>query len=102
MNLITGTPPAIALGMEPASQQIMNKKKRKAQEPLWSLETIVDTLFFGFIAGTLTLIVYFCMSIAWLNRPIESVQGVSFTTLVFTLLFHSWVCRTKRTAFFLD
>ncbi len=102
MLLITGTPPAMGLGVEPASRYIMDKKKRKVNERLWSVETIIDIFVYGIWMGGITLVTYFCMTFAWLRRELESAQATTFTVLVVLLLFHVYNCRSLRRSFFRD
>jgi Na+-exporting ATPase len=102
MNLVTGAPLAVGLGCEQASKNIMNVKKRKVKEPTFSLETIMDILVYGVFMAAITLVAFFCMTIAWLNRDIRSAQAVSFTTLVFLILVHPYNCRHARKSILKD
>jgi magnesium-transporting ATPase (P-type) len=54
LNMITSSPPAMGLGIEHASKDIM-KYPPRSKSGLFSWELIIDTIFYGFIAGALTL-----------------------------------------------
>src|SRR4051794_39020459 len=54
LNMVTSSPPAMGLGVEHAPKDIMNYPPR-SKSGLFAWEVIIDTIFYGFVAGALTL-----------------------------------------------
>jgi potassium/sodium efflux P-type ATPase len=61
-NLITGTPPAMALSVQPATPDLMDAEHRPPSERLFNLETIVDLFVYGLMMGVGDLVL--CSSYA--------------------------------------
>ncbi|CAG8652002.1 5611_t:CDS:2 [Funneliformis mosseae] len=55
LNMVTSSPPAMGLGIERASNDIMNYPPR-TKGGLFSWEVIADTIYYGVVAGGLTLV----------------------------------------------
>lgn len=51
VNLITGTPPAMALACQPFRPEYMDKRVRPPGEGLWNAETLIDIGVYGILAG---------------------------------------------------
>ncbi|KAL0491214.1 hypothetical protein AKO1_013299, partial [Acrasis kona] len=100
LNIVISAAFAIALGVEPASKNIMNLKKRRVKEPTFSFETIFDIFIYGAIMACIVLLVYFCMTIMWLQRDVTITQSTCATTLAFVTLAHSYNCRNARKSMF--
>jgi potassium/sodium efflux P-type ATPase len=61
LNMLTSSPPAIGLGMEPASPEQMKTPPRdssKRGSGVFSLELITDIFYYGTVMGVLTLAVW--------------------------------------------
>lgn len=99
LNMVTGTPPALSLGIERASKKVMKRARRNS---LFNLETISDLMFYGISMAVVTLLCYFLLGVLWLKRELKSSQTVSFTVLTMMLMFHSYNCRHKRKRFWQD
>jgi Na+-exporting ATPase len=99
LNMITGTPPAIGLGVEKAGRKIM---KQPPATGLFTMETNMDILFYGMLMAAITLISFFTVSDLWLHRSAISSQGVAFTSLTIMLLLHAYNCRHSRKSFFME
>jgi len=99
LNMITGTPPAIGLGIEKSAKKIMN---RPPAVGLFTKETIVDILFYGMLMAAITLISYFAVTDFWFHRSLTSAQAVSFTSLTIMLLLHAYNCRHSRKSFIFE
>ncbi|KAF9547988.1 Na+ ATPase [Mortierella hygrophila] len=54
LNLITSSPPAMGLGVEPASENNMREPPRSAKQGLFSFEVVMDTLVYGIVMGGLS------------------------------------------------
>lgn len=99
VNLITGTPPAIALGIEPASKDLMDQRKRPIGEALFTTLTIVDIFYYGTVMGALTLGNFVIMEQAF-DEDVESAQATSYVTLTLLLLIHAYNCRRLKNSMF--
>lgn len=102
VNMVTSSPCAMALGIEKPPKDIMKKKRYKIGQSLFNFETLCDVFFFGAVMGGVIMLNYFLMTVAWLNRSLESARAVTFTTMVFILLYHTYNCRNTRKPFFAD
>lgn len=102
VNLVTDSLPAIALGMDPKDEGLMNEKPRNPKDGLFANGGLFNTLLYGSFLTIGVLVSYF--SAAWLNGVIgfnemkalyESNEGIlhqaqtmAFTTLALSELFH--------------
>ncbi|KAJ2717123.1 hypothetical protein H4R19_000208 [Coemansia spiralis] len=110
-NLLTGTPPAMALGVEKAWPTIMDEPPRSPSSGLFTWEILGDIAFFGSAMGLLSI------SNFWLvvdgfgdgnmgeacNREYSDscdlvfrARGTVFATLTLAILLHSYNCRRIR------
>jgi Ca2+-transporting ATPase len=92
INLVTDTFPALALGMEPAPQDVMRQKPRSTKESFFAGGMAVDMALFGAIMSTLTLGIYF-LSLSWYNDH-EVSATMAFLTLGLVQLFHAYNIRS--------
>jgi magnesium-transporting ATPase (P-type) len=99
LNMITGTPPAIGLGIEKGARKIM---KRPPATGLFTNETNLDILFYGMLMAAITLVSFFTVTDLWLHKSLTSAQGVAFTSLTIMLLLHAYNCRHSRKSFFME
>ena len=77
INLITDCLPALALGMEPAEADIMNRKPRDKKEGIFAGGLAVSVLLEGLMISILTLIAYF------LGEYAEATHSVSMSFMDF-------------------
>jgi P-type Na+/K+ transporter len=54
LNMVSSSPPAMGLGVERAPKDIMRHPPR-SKSGLFTWEIIIDTIYYGFVAGALTL-----------------------------------------------
>jgi len=54
INMVTSSPPALALGVEPAPRKVMQRPPNTAG--LFTVEFLVDTMVYGVIMGAITLL----------------------------------------------
>ena len=96
INLVTDTFPALALGMEPAPENIMKRKPRSASESF--LSGIAGNIIAnGAVMGALTLGIYF-FALYDYGDPVAATT-MAFMTLGMIQLFHSFNVRsTHRSA----
>lgn len=94
INLLTDSLPAIAIGMEPASNDLLLQKPRNPKEPLLSRNILLmiltqGLLIFGATMGAYSLGKYVGMS------P-ELAVTMSFLTITLARLFHGYNCRGRQ------
>lgn len=99
INLITGTPPAMVLSVQPASRDLMNKKSRPVDEGLFTKGTLMDIMFYGVLMGALSLGSFVCMVYAF-DADLKEAQATTYITLTMLLLAHAYNCRRLRRSMF--
>ncbi|KAF8933568.1 Na+ ATPase [Dissophora ornata] len=111
LNMITSSPPAMGLGLEPPSDSNMREPPRSAKQGLFSFEVIMDTFVYGLVMGTLSF-ASFCIVIFGFNdgdlgsmcnaHYSDSCDGVfkaratAYTCLTLLILAHAINCRSLR------
>ncbi|XP_024364260.1 sodium/potassium exporting P-type ATPase 1-like isoform X2 [Physcomitrium patens] len=114
LNLITGTPPAMALGIERASSTVM--QVRPYLKGLFTNELIADILVYGTFTGVLALLNWVLVIYAFGNGDLGSQCNTSSNLgacvtvfraratvqMAFTwmILFHAYNCRHLRASLF--
>ena len=104
VNLVTDSLPAVALGMQPKEQGLMNEKPRDPHEGIFANGGMLITLLYGAILSISVILAYFVP--AWMNMDevnalggikqfYESNPGIlgqartmAFVTLAFSELMH--------------
>ena len=94
MNLVTDGLPAIALGVDPAAKNIMERKPRQAKEGIMSRPFIIKIFYTGALiaAGTLAVFGY---SLNVLKVSEAEAQTLAFTTLVLMQFVRLHVIRSE-------
>lgn len=95
INLVTDTIPALALGIDPASSNIMEKKPVKVGT-LFEKGLIGRVIFHGIIISVITLIAYY---IGYQDSPNEGVT-MAFITLSLSQIIHSLNQHSPDVSFF--
>jgi Ca2+-transporting ATPase len=95
VNLITDSFPAFALGMSKVDDSVMEKKPRTKDDPFFRKKKWMQILIQGIFIGVLSLI-SFCMG-NLVNYQVGTTM--SFLTLSFTQLFHSFNVNTEKSVF---
>lgn len=54
-NIIADIPPALALGIDPPVDDIMNRKPRDPKKGIFNLKTAISILFYGFSMASIAL-----------------------------------------------
>lgn len=93
VNLVTDGLPAIALGMEPADPDIMDRPPRGAREGVFSGGLLSLILFRGIIIGLSTLGAF--VSVFKLSGSVGAARTAAFLTLVFVQLVHVFECKSE-------
>ncbi len=97
INLVTDTFPAVALGMEKAEKNIMQRKPRSASDGVFAGGLGFDVVFQGIIISAITLGAYF------IGRTIDDGQHgmtMAFVALSMTEIFHAFNMRSRRESLF--
>lgn len=96
INLVTDSLPALALGLEPVSEGIMDKKPRKGDEDIFTKGLIRRTLYQGAMVGLLSLTA-FIVGHKW---SLEIGETMTFATLAFTQIVHGLNIRSNEKSIF--
>ena len=97
INLLTDSLPAIALGMEPHSSEVMNEKPRSADESILTKDFLGKIGLEGFVIGAMTMLSFltgYHMNGALLGSTF------AFGTLCLARLFHGFNCKSDRPVIF--
>jgi P-type Ca2+ transporter type 2C len=102
INLLTDSGPALALGVEPADQDVMLRPPRDPRSRVIDMRAWFDIVFIGAIMAVGTLLVMDWSLPGGLitgddaGRGFAHAQTMSFTTLVFYQLFNTFNARFER------
>ena len=97
INLVTDTFPAVALGMEQAEQNVMNRAPRKAKEGVFAGGLGFDVFAQGIIISAITLIAYF---VGLKMGGAQHGVTMAFVALSMTEIFHAFNMRSRRASVF--
>lgn len=95
INLITDSLPAIAIGVEPSSGNVLSEKPRDPKESILSKDFLMRILVEGSIIGLFTIIAYYI----GLSISPALAMTMAFATLTLARLFHGFNCRGKGSIF---
>ena len=98
VNLITDSLPALALGMEQAEANIMNRPPRKKNEGIFAGGMAFDIAYEGIFIGLLTLAAYLIGHFAFHDD--NDGMTMAFLTLSMAEIFHSYNMRSERGSLF--
>lgn len=92
VNLVTDSLPAIALGVDPETEDLMSEKP--SDESFFSKGMMVDVLLEGVLIGVLSIIA-FCIGAFWFSDIITA-RTMAFCTLSISQLIHSFNMRSEE------
>lgn len=93
MNLLTDSLPAIAIGMEPAEDNLLSKKPREPKESILNRKFMLQLLLQGGLIAVCTMIAFHI----GLNFGGEMLAStMAFATLTMARLFHGFNCRSEQ------
>lgn len=95
INLITDSLPAIAIGMEQGTDEILKQKPRGSKEPLLSKNTLLQIGFEGVVICLFTMLSYFI----GLRIDALTASTMAFGTLCLARLFHGFNSRSNLPLF---
>jgi Ca2+-transporting ATPase len=97
INLVTDTFPAVALGMEEAEQNVMNRAPRNSKEGVFAGGLGFDVVLQGIIISIITLSAYFVG--AYIDDAAHGMT-MAFVALSMTEIFHAFNMRSRRGSVF--
>ena len=106
INLVTDCFPALALGMEDAEPDTMNRPPRNSKDGIFSGGLGVDVVYQGVLVTVLTIISYIvghCFEVGHFEMPVGvSPDGMTmaFLTMSMCEIFHSFNLRSQRKSIF--
>ena len=104
INLATDSLPALALAVDPAEKNIMNRKPRDNSKGIFSKGMLYRVVYQGIMIGLITLIA-FVLGLAGTNNLIEAerikiAQTMAFTVLSLSELVHVFNIRNNKESIF--
>ncbi len=96
INLVTDSFPALALGVEGAERDIMQRKPRDPEQSILGDGLMRDILLQGALIGGLSLTAF----IIGLRDDVAAARTMTFLTLSFAQLVHSYNVRSARQSLF--
>ncbi|MEG2039396.1 MAG: cation-translocating P-type ATPase, partial [Oscillospiraceae bacterium] len=96
INLLTDSLPAIAVGMEPAHDELLSQKPRDPKKSILTKDFITSIAVEGGIIGVFTMISYHIG--LELTSP-AAASTMAFATLTLARLFHGFNCRGRGSIF---
>lgn len=93
INLVTDTLPAVALGMEHAEPDIMERKPREKNEGVFSDGLGINVIYQGILIAVLTLAAYFIVD-TWHGHEVAMTSA--FFTLSMCEMFHAFTMRSIK------
>ncbi|ABX41019.1 cation-translocating P-type ATPase [Lachnoclostridium phytofermentans] len=100
INLITDCFPALALGVEKAENDIMERKPRSTKDGIFADRLGVDVLYQGIMVTIITLAAYFIGHYmeagVWEIANSEDGMTMAFLTMSMAEIFHSFNLRSQR------
>lgn len=98
VNLITDGLPAIALGMEPPEDDIMNRPPRRSDEGFFSGGLMWKIVIRGIFIGLSTLASF--TAVMRTGGSVEACRTAALITLVMSQLIHVFECRSESRSIF--
>ena len=99
INLITDTLPAVALGMEGAEKNVMNRPPRNRKESIFADGLGFDIAFQGLVIAAVTVFSFFAghrmESGTWMIGESPAGMTMAFLTLSMIEIFHSFNMRSR-------
>lgn len=96
INLLTDSLPAIALGVEPHSPDIMNEKPRPKNQSILTGKVLRNIGVEGLVIAVMTMIAYYI----GLMRSPETASTMAFSTLCLSRLVHGFNCKRDKSVWF--
>lgn len=91
INLVNDSLPAIALGMEKAEPDVMERKPRRTDEGIFTRDTLQAVLTRGLLIGIAVIISFYI----GLNHSSEMGVAMAFTTLILSRTLQTFAARSN-------
>ena len=95
INLLTDSLPALAIGMEPADERLLDEKPRDPKTGIMTGDFIMTMIAEGVLIAVVTMTAY---HIGIAGNPAKA-STMAFATLTMARLFHGFNCRSKESIF---
>ncbi len=95
INLLTDSLPALAIGMEPADERLLDEKPRDPKTGIMTRDFIMTMIAEGVLIAVVTMTAY---HIGIAGNPAKA-STMAFATLTMARLFHGFNCRSKESIF---
>lgn len=97
INLLTDSLPAIAIGMEPARKDLLDRKPRDPKEPILNRSLLGKIFGQGLLIGIATMAAFYIGYGSTQNAALA--MTMAFATLTLARLFHGFNCRGEKSIF---
>ncbi len=98
INLLTDSLPAIAIGMEPPREDLLNQKPRNPKESIMTKDFMLSLLVQGAIIGVFVMTAYH-IGLGSNGENAALASTMAFATLTLARLFHGFNCRADASIF---
>lgn len=95
INLLTDSLPALAIGLEPADERLLDEKPRDPKTGIMTRDFIMTMIAEGVLIAVVTMTAY---HIGIAGNPAKA-STMAFATLTMARLFHGFNCRSKESIF---
>ncbi len=92
LNLVTDTPPALALGVDPPESDIMHRPPRNPRSSLFPPAAVLSVIFHGLAMSLITLAIFVAAG-AGDEESLPRARTVAFATLALVQLAHAFNAR---------
>ena len=99
VNLATDGLPALALGVDPAAPDVMQRPPRRPDEKVLDRQTILLILGQGALIALCSLLA-FCFVLFVQKEPLRTARTAAFVVLACSQLFHAFNCRDRARSLF--
>lgn len=96
INLLTDSLPAIALGVEPHTSEVMTEKPRPKQQSILTKKVMTNIAVEGLVIGIITVIAFY----VGLMRSENTASTMAFATLCLSRLVHGFNCKSDKPVWF--
>lgn len=97
INLLTDSLPAIALGLDPHSMNVMKEKPRQKNESILTKDFLIGILSEGLVIAIMTMSAYY---IGLKSGTAETASTMAFATLCLSRLVHGFNSKSKKAILF--
>ena len=94
--MLTDSLPAIALGVEPHSSDVMNEKPRPKNQSILTKKVLTNICVEGIVIGVMTMIAFY----VGFMRNAEVASTMAFSTLCLSRLVHGFNCKSDKPVWF--